>query len=153
MIKVIERMPINVQKRFQNLYIFSDERSKINDQFEKEVRELSEAFEKRKIPILQKRDEIIAGADTNFDDACIEYDTSFTKLETAIAGIVKTDEEKEVEAEEEKAHVPTNVDHLKDKPGVPDFWAKALKNHAMLQSAITEKDGPILEHLTKLHCI
>ena len=132
MIKVISRMPENVQKRFQSLYVFSDERSKINDQFEKEVRELSEAFEKRKIPILTKRDEIVAGTDTNFDDACVEYDTSFTKLETAIAGIVKTDEEKEVEAEEEKAHVPTNVDHLKDKPGIPDFWAKSLKNHAML---------------------
>ena len=62
MIKVISRMPENVQKRFQSLYVFSDERSKINDQFEKEVRELSEAFEKRKLPILQKRDQIIEGA-------------------------------------------------------------------------------------------
>lgn len=61
MIKVISKMPENVQKRFQSLYVFSDERSKINDQFEKEVRELSEAFEKRKLPILQKRDAIIEG--------------------------------------------------------------------------------------------
>lgn len=48
MIKVIERMPASVAKRFQNLYVFSDERSKINDQFEKEVRELADEFEKRK---------------------------------------------------------------------------------------------------------
>ena len=63
MIKVISRMPENVQKRFQSLYVFSDERSKINDQFEKEVRELSEAFEKRKLPILQKRDAILEGTE------------------------------------------------------------------------------------------
>ena len=75
MIKVIERMPTNVQKRFQNLYIFSDERSKINDEFEKEVRELSESFERRKIPILEKRDKILAGTLTDFDDFCNEFDT------------------------------------------------------------------------------
>jgi len=152
MIKVISKMPANVQKRFQSLYVFSDERSKINDQFEKEVRELSEAFEKRKLPILQKRDQIVAGTLTEFDDACIEFDTTYAKLETSIAGIIKTDEEKEADAEEAKSHVPTTVDHLKDKPGVPDYWSKAIKNHAMLQSVITEKDAPILEHLTKLHC-
>uniref|UniRef100_A0A7S3I5S4 Nucleosome assembly protein n=1 Tax=Favella ehrenbergii TaxID=182087 RepID=A0A7S3I5S4_9SPIT len=152
MVKVISRMPENVQKRFQSLYVFSDERSKINDQFEKEVRELSEAYEKRKLPILQKRDAILAGTNTEFDDSCIEFDTTFAKLETAVAGIVKTDDEKEADAEEEKAHEPTNVEHLKEKPGVPDFWSKAIKNHAMLQSVITEKDAPILEHLTNLNC-
>ena len=102
MVKVVDRMPENVQKRFQQLYIFSDERSKINDQFEKEVRELSEAFEKRKLPILKKRDEIIVGTNTNFDDACIEFDTAHTKLETIVAGIIKSDYEKEADEEEDK---------------------------------------------------
>jgi len=68
MVKVIMRMPEQVRNRFQSLYVFSDERSKINDQFEKEVRELSEAFEKRKIPILEKRDQILVGTLTDFDD-------------------------------------------------------------------------------------
>ena len=140
MVKVISKMHSNVQQRFQCLYVYSDERSKINDQFEKEVRELSEAFEKRKLPILAQRDEIVAGTNTSFDDACIEFDTAFAKIETAVAGIIKTDEEKEADAEEEKAHEPTNVEHLKEKPGVPDYWTKAIKNHAMLQSVITEKD-------------
>lgn len=74
-----------------------------------------------------------------------------TKCETIVAGIVKTEEEKAADEEEAKAHVPTDVTHLVDKPGVPDFWAKAIKNHAMLQSIVTEKDAPILENLTKLH--
>ena len=36
-------MPAAVQNRFRALHVFSDERSKINDLFEQEVRELSEA--------------------------------------------------------------------------------------------------------------
>ena len=54
------------------------------------------------------------------------------KCQTIVSGIVKTDEEKAADEEEVKAHVPTNVDHLVDASGVPDFWAKAIKNHAML---------------------
>jgi len=152
MVKIIDRMPATIAKRFQSLYVWSDERSKLNDLFEKEVRELSDAFEKRKQPIMEKRDKIIYAEHTEFDDACISFDKRMTTLETTVAGIVKTDVEKAADAEEEKAHVPTNVDHLKAKHGVPDYWARALKNHAMLQSIITEKDQPILEHLTKLHC-
>ena len=132
MIKIIERMPAAVQDRFRSLHVFSDERSKINDLFEKEVRELAESFEHRKIPILEKRDKILAGTLTEFDDACIEFDTAMTKCQTIVSGIVKTDEEKAADEEEAKAHVPTNVDHLADVQGVPDFWAKAIKNHAML---------------------
>jgi len=132
MIKIIERMPASVQDRFKCLHVFSDERSKINDQFEKEVRELSESFERRKIPILEKRDKILDGSNIEFDDACIEFDTSMAKCETVVAGIVKTEEEKAEDEEEAKAHEPTDVSHLVDKQGVPDFWAKAIKNHAML---------------------
>ena len=74
--------------------MLSDERSKINDLFEKEVKELSERFEKRKLPILEKRDKILAGTLTEFDDYCIEFDNTQTRLQTAVAGIVKTEEEK-----------------------------------------------------------
>ena len=151
MVKIIERMPENVRTRFQCLHVFSDERSKINDLFEKEVRELSEAFEKRKLPIVKKRDDILDGTNTTFDDACIEFDTTVTKLQAAVAGIVKTEEEKEADEEEAKEHKPTNVDHLKDKAGVPDFWSTAIKNHAMLQTVVTEQDSPILDHIKKLH--
>ena len=69
----------------------------------------------------------------------------------ALIGNFANLEEKAADDEENKAHVPTDVEHLKDKLGVPDFWSKAIKNHAMLQSIITEKDAPILENLTKLH--
>lgn len=116
------------------------------------MRELSEAFEKRKLPIVDKRDQILAGTLTAFDDYCVSFDSAHVKLEQAVAGIVKTEEEKAAEEEENKEHVATNVDHLKAAPGVKDFWSKAIKNHAMLQSIVSEKDGAILEHLEKLHC-
>ena len=109
MIKIISRMPPAVQDRFKCLHVFSDERSKINDEFEKEVRELSESFELRKVPILEKRDKILAGTETAFDDACNEFDTAMAKCETIVAGIVKSEEEKAADEEENKAHVPTDV--------------------------------------------
>ena len=122
MVKIIEKMPDTVQNRFKSLHVFSDERSKINDLFEKEVRELSEKFEKRKIPILEKRDKIIEGTMIEFDDSVIEFDQAFTKCETAVSGIVKSEEEKKADEEEAKAHTPTDVTELINKVGVPDFW-------------------------------
>lgn len=56
MVKTIESMHENCRDRFKCLHVWSDERSVINDTFEMEVRALSEAFEKRKVPLLLKRD-------------------------------------------------------------------------------------------------
>lgn len=151
MIKVISRMPESVQARFKCLHVWSDERSKLNDLFEKEARELADKFEKRKLPILEKRDQVLAtGSTEGMAEMITKFDETHQKLETEVAGIVKTDDEKEAAEEEEKAHTPTDVGHLADKPGVPDFWSVAIKNHAMLQTIINSRDKPIMEHLTNL---
>jgi hypothetical protein len=42
---------------------------------------------------------------------------------------VKSAKDKEEEEEETKAHVPTDVNHLKGVVGIPDFWEKAIKNN------------------------
>ena len=34
--------------------------------------------------------------------------------------------------------------------GVPDFWAKAIEGHPMLMQIITEKDKPIIQHVTEV---
>ena len=73
-VKVISRLPANLHGRFKSLYVFSSESSKIDDLFEKEVRELSEAFEKRKLPFIEKRNQIVAGTMTDFDDSIVEYE-------------------------------------------------------------------------------
>ena len=50
----------------------------------------------------------------------------------AAMAVIETGYKEDMNEEEAKAHEPTDVSHLVDKQGVPDFWAKAIKNHAML---------------------
>jgi hypothetical protein len=59
---------------------------------------------------------------------------------TIVAGIQKTKQEKEADEEEAKEHKPTDVSHLKDVQGVPDFWATAIKNNQMMMQYMREKD-------------
>lgn len=47
--------------------------------------------------------------------------------------------------EEEK--VPTDVNYLKGKKGIPDFWVRAIKQNRLLWDTVKEKDQPIMEHL------
>jgi hypothetical protein len=55
MIKVIASMPEKIQPRFKVLHMLSDERSRINDEFEKEVKALEAKFNEKKAPMLEKR--------------------------------------------------------------------------------------------------
>ena len=55
MIKVISMMPEKIQPRFKVLHMLSDERSRINDEFEKEVKALEAKFNAKKAPLLEKR--------------------------------------------------------------------------------------------------
>ena len=128
-------------------------RSKINDEFEKEVKALSLRFDKKKAPILEKRDKILSGDLVEFDQFKADYDSAKAKLTTVVAGIVKSDEEKKEDEEEDAKHKPTDVAYLKDKKGVPDFWKKAIQNNAMLSQIVTEKDREVLEHLVDLRCV
>ena len=74
MVKVISQMPANVQNRFKVLHMLSDERSKINDEFEKEVKALEAKFMERKKPLLQKRNDIVLGKITEFTEYLPKYE-------------------------------------------------------------------------------
>jgi nucleosome assembly protein 1-like 1 len=74
MVKVISQMPANVQNRFKVLHMLSDERSKINDEFEKEVKALEAKFMERKKPLLQKRNDIVLGKITDFAEYVPKYE-------------------------------------------------------------------------------
>lgn len=52
-------MPPQVQNRFKVLHMLSDERSKINDLFEAEQKTLEAKFREKKLPLLEKRNEIV----------------------------------------------------------------------------------------------
>ena len=146
MVKVISKMPDKIQNRFKILHMLSDQRSKINDLFEEEVKTLTMKFEQKKKPTLEKRDNILRGEVTEFDELVTEYDKREPLLKEIVDGIQakKSEEDKEEDAEEAEKHEKTDVSHLKDKQGVPDFWAKAIEGHPMLMQIITEKDKPII---------
>lgn len=92
--------------------MLSDERSRINDLFEKELQALEAKMQEKRAPLLEKRAKIIKGEILDFSDYIPAFDTTVTEITQIVAGIVKTEEDIEAE-KEEKPHEPTNVDHLK----------------------------------------
>ena len=96
------------------------------------------------------RDDIISGelAGTVFEEMVPKFDKTVPELATIVAGIEKSEEDNE--EEEENKHEPVDVNHLKGVAGVPDFWAKSIEGHPMLAQVITDKDKPIIEHITKV---
>jgi nucleosome assembly protein 1-like 1 len=150
MVKVISQMPANVQNRFKVLHMLSDERSKINDEFEKEVKALEAKFMERKKPLLQKRNDIVLGKITDFAEYVPKYEQTQKANEEIVVGVVKSDKDKAEDEEEAKSHVPTDVTHLKGVAGIPDFWATAIKNNQMMMQTIREKDAETLQYITNV---
>ena len=150
MVKAVGNMPAAVQNRFKVMHMLSDERSKINDEFEKEVKAIEDKFRAKKKPLLEMRNEIVLGKITDYTDKVEQHEANVKEVNTIVAGIVKSQKEKDADEEEQKDHVPTNVDHLKEVQGVPDFWSKAVLNHQIMLQYIREKDREVLPHLTNV---
>ena len=109
--------------------MLSDERSKINDLFELEVKALEAKYMGLKKPLLEKRNDVILGKITDFTEFVPKYEETYQQVGTIVAGIVKSPKEKEADEEEAKEHKPTDVSHLKEVAGIPDFWSVAIKNN------------------------
>lgn len=142
MIKTILNMPEQVQNRFKVLHMLSDQRSKLNDEFNEACKKLEAKIMEKKAPFLEKRKQIIAGELTDFGDLIPRFDSAHKELQEKVAAIVKPENE---EKEEEK--VPTDVNYLKGKTGIPDFWVRAIKSNRLIWDQVKEKDQPIIEHL------
>ena len=132
MMKVISKMPEKIQPRFKVLHMLSDERSRINDEFEKELKALEAKMLLRRNPVIEKRAKILKGEVTDFDEYLPAFDEQVTVVKEIVAGIVKSEEDLEAE-KDEKPHEATNVDHLKTVQGVPDFWKVAASNNMLIQ--------------------
>jgi len=137
-------MPASVQARFKVLHMLSDERSKINDEFEKEIKALEEKFREKKKPLLELRNKVVLGEVTDFTEQIPSYDANLKEVTTIVAGIVKTQKEKDADEDEAKDHKPTDTAHLKEVAGVPDFWHVAVLNNPMMLQYIREKDREVL---------
>ena len=122
------------------------------DEFEIEVRQLRDTFERRRMEYLRQRDEIIAGNKVKLDEEVKRYDKDFAVLKAQKKCVVLSEEQKAQEEQYDEDHEGVDVEHLEDCVGVPDFWHVAIKNHAMLNSHFNERDAKIMKHLVRIQC-
>lgn len=145
MIKVISQMPDKVQARFKVLKVLSDKRSKLSDEFDKEIKKIEQQIAAKKKPLYDTRAKIISGEFNDFTEYKVKFDAAHANLETEHAEtIAKKKEEKEEAPEEVKV---VDVDNLKGQAGIPDFWWRSIKNNQMIFELVKEKDEPILKNI------
>lgn len=72
------------------------------------------------------------------------FDETQKTLEKECSDIITKKAGDEKDKEEE---VKAEVDYLKGKDGVPDFWYKAIKNNQMIFELVKEKDEEIIKHI------
>jgi hypothetical protein len=90
-------------------------------------------FLAKKKPLHEKRQKIIDGAELEeLEETNIIFDKHHESLKTIAAGIEKTIEEQNDDAEEENKHEPTDVSYLKNEKGIPDYWVKCLDNNKLV---------------------
>lgn len=100
-------------------------------------------METRKAPIYEKRRLIVAGEDKDFSEYIPKFDEAHASLTAQCAKIVKTDSEDDKPKEIKEV----DVEPLKGKDGIPDFWYRAIKNNQMIFELVKEKDEEILKSL------
>ena len=85
------------------------------------------------------------GAVTEFGTYKTEFATHYAELETYHAeNLTKKKSTEEPQEEEEVKAV--DVENLKGKQGIPDFWYRSIKNNQMIFELVKEKDEAILEN-------
>jgi Nucleosome assembly protein (NAP) len=150
MIKVIAGMPDKVQARFKVLKVLSDKRSKLSDQFDAEISEIEKKIAAKKKPLYELRAKIISGEHVDFADSNKAFADKFVKLEAHHAEKL-TKKKEETTADGEKAEdeeiKAVDVENLKGKAGIPDFWFRSMKNNQMIWELVKEKDEAILSHI------
>jgi nucleosome assembly protein 1-like 1 len=156
MIKVISQMPKETQNRFKALKVLSDKRSKLSDEFEKEIKELEARIAEKKKPLYVTRTKVINGEILDFTEYIPKFDETHKNLEEQCALIITKAAEgskEEKDKKEDDEIKPVEVDHLKTVNGVPDFWYKAIKNNQMIWELVKEKDEEILKHVTHVDTV
>lgn len=110
-------LPANVQLRIVALRKLQEQHAELEEQFEKERKQLELKYEKLYQPFYSQRAEIVTGA---------------KEVDAVVNGEGKTDG-----ASEEDENVK----------GVPGFWLRAFMNHSALADLIHERDLPAFEYL------
>ena len=143
MIKVISLMPDKVQARFKALKVLSDKRSKLSDEFDKEIKALEAKIALKKAPLYERRRQIVAGEVTDFAEFRPQFEAAHAKLESHKVEVISKKKAGKDEPEEELKKV--DVDNLKGVTGIPDFWFRSIKNNQMISELVKDKDEAILK--------
>ena len=154
MVKIVNEMPLKVQRRFKALKVLSDQQSKLHEVFDKISKDLQNKINEKKKPIYEERKRIVAGEQTDFGERPEKFNKLFEELKKAeeqqASKAPKTEEEEDEEDWDEVAD--TDVEHLKDKQGIPDLWYKAIQNGNEIGGMIQSVDHDILKHLIHAEC-
>jgi hypothetical protein len=102
-------------------------------------------MEAKKAPLYEKRKLIVAGEDKDFGDFIPKFDETHAKLVQQASKIIRTDADDEDNKPKEVKEV--DVEPLKEKDGIPDFWFRSIKNNQMIFELVKEKDEEILKSL------
>ena len=98
----------------------------------KEIAQLEEKMNARKAPIYEKRDKIIKGEITEFQEFIPRFDKSHIGLKKIVAGIVKNEAEKEIQQRYQRvlgsAVNPVLREGNSDRRVAPPVKAYAQKN-------------------------
>ena len=147
MIKTIDNIQASgaFKDKIKMLYVQSDELAWLGEHLNRESDDTEIEFKDKRAEILKMRDQIISGQLTDFSAMMKQYDERFKDLLKYEKTLGKDYEDKWEE------HLPKEVDHLKGKHGVSDFWKSIILTHPSLTDYITEEDKAVLDYVTALH--
>lgn len=133
--------------------MLSEQRNKLNDEFNDVLNKISKKyFDERQKPVFMQRQRLLEGEDVPAD-LLPKFDDRHTQVEQEVAKILEDEAAKKKKDGEENPEPENNdkpstdVSYLKGKKGIPDFWAKTIKNCSMCMQDANEKDGEILNHV------
>ena len=74
---------------------------------------MAEKFRIKKVPILTRRDKVVEGVTTDFEEHTYKFNSEYRELEqAAMINSIKTEEEMLASAERNLLHMPADVDDL-----------------------------------------
>ena len=126
----VEALPRDVRDRVYSLGALQTQLFDIEKNFQVEMFELEDKYNKLYRPLMERRAAIVAGSQQPSADEI--------KQGRELAG--EEDEEEQEEEEEQDD----------DVRGVPAFWLTALENLPIVNETITDRDAEVLEHLENI---
>ncbi|XP_054710477.1 nucleosome assembly protein 1-like 1 isoform X2 [Uloborus diversus] len=130
-------LPKPVQRNVKALKKLQLTHVNLEVEFFKELHELEMKYEKKYLPLYEKRAAIVNGSVVPTDEECDFQSDSEKELELS-------NEIQKVKVEDD---TDQKTDESADIKGIPEFWLTALKNAPTVADMIEEYDDPILKHL------